>query len=247
MATFRSMLLFSLMTLSVYSLLMSKTNADMEISFGAGGRSECDSRHPQFCVDHNPLSKFHWKCEDGKNCELGQNNPAEAEPSGDDNEDDGINHDDDNRDKGFDEAGEIDPAERQSEEASSLFTSVTQKKSEVNILNSSEMAMIRLAMVLCLRALIMSLLVTEVAAIRYIGYPAMSLDGNYHCSRKSEKCHPQPANPYNRGCEAAQRCRRDLEAKVSDNKNDEGENISGRNSKAESRGFGDIARKNGLE
>ncbi|KAK2979025.1 hypothetical protein RJ640_013659 [Escallonia rubra] len=138
----------------------------MEISFGAWGRGECDSRHPQFCVDHKSQSV----------------------------------------------------EQRQSEEASSFFTSVTQKKSEVNILNSSEMAMIRRAMVLCLSALIMTLLVTEVAATRYIGYPAMSRDGNYHCSRKSENCHPQPANPYNRGCEAAERCRQGLEAKVSDNK-----------------------------
>ncbi|KAK3038921.1 hypothetical protein RJ639_027549 [Escallonia herrerae] len=109
------------------------------------------------------------------------------------------------------------------------------------------MAMIRRAMVLCLSVLIMTLLVTEVAATRYIGYPAMSRDSNYHCSRKSENCHPQPANPYNRGCEAAERCRQGLEAKVLDNKNDEGQNISRRNSKAESQGFGDTARKNGLE
>ncbi|KAK3019320.1 hypothetical protein RJ639_003694 [Escallonia herrerae] len=73
------------------------------------------------------------------------------------------------------------------------------------------MAAFRGAMALCMSMLIVSSLMIDVASGKTIGYPAIGRD-DIPCGQDGKNCHPtSPANDYNRGCEAIERCRTHLE------------------------------------
>lgn len=70
------------------------------------------------------------------------------------------------------------------------------------------MAPSRLAIILC----ILATLIATTIATRTIGYPAMRRDIPICGSPKAkhqQPCLPAPSSPYQRGCEASQRCRQE--------------------------------------
>lgn len=69
------------------------------------------------------------------------------------------------------------------------------------------MAQIQGTIALCLTILLFSTLVNEIVGADFINYGALMRDGQKCLQR--DGCQDQPANEYNRGCEASQRCRQD--------------------------------------